>query len=213
MVKDHQSPVFVRTVFVTQATNESAPPTWLRWRFRFCAALSGSRQTSREREDYSDRRCGAGSAKRLWLIGLLLLSCGCQSGLVDSGRSRRNARPSPALNVPPTNGQPPLLNGPAIPSGTTSGQGTSSAPVSLSSPGNSLNWDHVSRQSAATVVKMPATDEAKAKYHTVQTNETWSSLARSHGLSVKQLADANGIDPSNLLKAGQIVYIPDAGKD
>jgi LysM repeat protein len=100
-----------------------------------------------------------------------------------------------------------------IPPGPTSRQGTSSAPVSLGSPTSSLNWDHVSRQSAATAVEMPATDEAKANYHKVQGNETWSSLARSHGLSAKQLADANGIDPSNALKVGQIVLIPDTGKD
>lgn len=212
MVKDHHSPVFVRDV-VPQVTHDSSPPTWLRWRRRFCMTPTVIRRISREQEDHSDRRSSTGSVKNLWLIGLLFLSCGCQSGLVDSGRSRRGARPTPALSVPSTGGQQPILDGPTIPGGPTSGQGTSSAPVSLGSPANSLNWDHVSRQSAATVVKMPATDEAKAKYHTVQANETWSSLARTHGLSVKKLADANGIDPSNPLKVGQIVYIPDTGKD
>lgn len=207
MVKDHQSLAFDRNVD-RLVSDESAPPTWPRWRFRFSTPGGSSQVIVQRHQTPAQTRHGTGSAKKLWLVGLLLLGCGCQSGLVDSGRSRRSARPSPTLSAPSTSGQSPVLEGPVIPPGPTSRSGSSSAPISLGPPEASLNWNHVNRQSAATAVQMPALDEAKANYHTVQANETWSSLARLHGLTVKQLADANGIDAATLLKPGQIVYIP-----
>ena len=142
---------------------------------------------------------------------------GCQSGLVDPGRSRGTSRPMQPLSIPaPPAVQPTVPQGPAFPSGNLPPGSTppGSTPPGSTPSGNdpsqstSHDWKHVSRQPATSVIKLSPTDDAKAKYHKVQPGETWSSLARQFGLSVKQLADANGINPSTPLQQGQLVYIP-----
>jgi LysM repeat protein len=45
--------------------------------------------------------------------------------------------------------------------------------------------------------------------HTVKKGETLTAIARQSGVSVKQLAAANGIPASHRVRAGQRLRIPD----
>lgn len=149
-----------------------------------------------------------------WTATVLMMAgiVGCQSGLVDPGRSRGTSRPMQPLSIPaPPAVQPTVPQGPAFPSGNLpSGSTPPGSTPSGNDPSQSTShdWKHVSRQPATSAIKLSPTDDAKAKYHKVQLGETWSSLARQFNLSAKQLADANGIDPSTPLQQGQLVYIP-----
>jgi hypothetical protein len=130
-------------------------------------------------------------------IAFMLIICnGCQSGIVDSGRSRGRPQQtmSPAIITPQLNGAHPSVSGPITQGATPP------------------DWAHVARQPATSVIQMAPTGEDKSQYHSVKPGESWTSLARTHGLTVKQLADANGMDPAAILKQGQIVYIPEAGR-
>jgi LysM repeat protein len=132
---------------------------------------------------------------------MLAICCGCQSGIVDPGRTRGRPQQtlSPEIVTPQTNAtqfnsaQPPV-SGPITQGATPP------------------DWAHVARQPATSVIQMAPTGEDKSQYHSVKPGESWTSLARTHGLTVKQLADANGMDPAAILKQGQIVYIPEVGR-
>ncbi|MBN1430875.1 MAG: LysM peptidoglycan-binding domain-containing protein [Anaerolineae bacterium] len=52
---------------------------------------------------------------------------------------------------------------------------------------------------------------AQNRTHVVQPGETLFSIARSYGLTVEQLASANGITNPNLIYAGQVLTIPGGG--
>lgn len=121
------------------------------------------------------------AALRLTLpIIFALMTAGCQS-TVDAGRSMRPVPQRPMV-VPPS--------GPAFPSN----------PVPQDTTG-------VERQPVAAVLQLPQAGEDEL--HTVKAGETWSSVARQYQLTVQELTDANGIDPSTVLQPGQMIYIPE----
>ena len=45
--------------------------------------------------------------------------------------------------------------------------------------------------------------------HTVQTGQTLSEIASAYGVSVKAIMEENNIKNANMLRAGQIIYIPE----
>ena len=57
-------------------------------------------------------------------------------------------------------------------------------------------------------VKAPA----KAGTYEVQAGETWQGIANRHGVSVAALAEANGMTPHDLLRAGRSIKIPSASQ-
>lgn len=116
------------------------------------------------------------------LIALGLASAGCQS-TVDAGRSMRPIPQRPAV-IPPA--------GPEFPS----------TPIPQDTSG-------LERQPAAAVLQLPQVDSGESKYHTVKSGDTWSSIARQYQMTVRELTDANGIDPSTVLQPGQMIYIPE----
>lgn len=200
MVKDHQKSVCPESVGQMTSTRQ-------RWR----RVPSGENSLGKQHAPGANSSHAWGSAGHFdrsrqircgftWSALVLFVCSGCQSGLVDPGRSRGASRPSqsisPPLMVPqPTPGQQQTIDG--LPAATGS---------------NHPDWGHVTRQPVSNVVQLSPNADAKPQYHTVQPGESWSSLAKQHGLTVKQLADANGIDPGAILKKGQIVYIPESGR-
>jgi len=62
--------------------------------------------------------------------------------------------------------------------------------------------------SAAVATKKKPSKPVAARSHTVRKGETLSAIARKSGVSVKQLAAANGISPSSNIRTGQKLKIP-----
>jgi LysM repeat protein len=123
------------------------------------------------------------------LANLILCHTGCQS-VVDPGRSMNSARPPQgSMIVPPPTAAPVLPAPPATP------------PASPQAG--------VLRQPAAAVIKLPQATASETKYHKVVAGDNWTSLARKYQMTVKELTDANGIDPATTLQPGQLVYIPE----
>ena len=183
MVKDHQFAVFL----LHAVRNETCQTNT-----RSCQSL----KLSRKRSNSDSLRNGSQFFQIASALMLLAICVGCQAGLVDPGRSRGMNPAPPAMSIP-SQGLPspaPLPSTYPTPAGT---------------PGaNAHDWKSVSRQPATSVVEVSSEADSKAKYHTVSSGETWSSLAGQFGLTVKQLTDANGIDAGVPLKPGQIVYVP-----
>ncbi|MDB5385389.1 MAG: hypothetical protein JWM11_1035 [Planctomycetaceae bacterium] len=193
MVKDHQKPA------LRSANGRIADRTQDCGRLQTEARTNGTCRPNRSLVSHwsgllQDPNWRPGACCVTSWLTLALLTCGgCQSGLIDPGRSRGTGRPSQIISPAPGPQQP-----------------GSSGPITQGA--TPPDWAHVARQPATSVVQMSPADDMKAQYHTVQAGESWSSLARQNGVSVKQLADANGMDPSAILKTGQIVYIPPAGR-
>lgn len=51
-------------------------------------------------------------------------------------------------------------------------------------------------------------ESSSATYHTVQSGETLSNIAKRYGVSTDKLRSANGLDASAKLKSQQLLYIP-----
>ena len=62
-----------------------------------------------------------------------------------------------------------------------------------------------------TAVTTPTPEPAPSTTYTVQAGNTLFSIAQSYGLTVEELAAANGIVDVNSLIVGQVLQIPDAG--
>lgn len=126
------------------------------------------------------------------LANLMLCHIGCQS-VVDPGRSMNSARPPQgSMIVPPPTASPVLPAPPATP------QSAAQTPQA-----------GILRQPAAAVIKLPQATASETKYHKVVAGDNWTSLARKYQMTVKELTDANGIDPATTLQPGQLVYIPE----
>lgn len=120
--------------------------------------------------------------KAVLALAIAFAITGCQS-TVDPGRSMRPMPQRPAV-IPPS--------GPEFPSN----------PISPDTTG-------VQRQPAAAVLQLPQAGADESQYHTVKSGDTWSSVARQYQMTVQELTDANGIDPSTVLQPGQMIYIPE----
>jgi len=195
MVKDHQISLLVTT---SLGRDQHVSRLW--------------RRRSATRRPFHDNQaknsCGLHSATSrpafqfiVWFWAVVVFCSGCQSGLVDPRWSRGSVHPSRPNVIP---APPPFQPGgqPTIQPNVESTTSNVSA-----TPGGSANvWRNVARQPAASVIKLSPEENSQAKYHTVGVGETWESLAEKYGLTVKQLADVNGIDPSVPLQQGQIIY-------
>lgn len=113
-------------------------------------------------------------------VAISLVACvtGCGSPVVDPGRATAPMAP------------PMQLQQPASPSGLPSLE----APEALQVPTES-------------VLNLPS-DLNSATYHTVQSGETLTSVAKRYGISPEKLRAANGLDASAKLKSQQLLYIP-----
>lgn len=60
----------------------------------------------------------------------------------------------------------------------------------------------------AVLLSSVATASAQDRTHVVKSGETLSTIARLYGLTVEQIAAANGITNPNLIYAGQVLIIP-----
>ena len=113
------------------------------------------------------------------LLAASVLSCG--SPVVDPGRATPHFSPSRQ--------QPPFQE-PASPAGL---------PI--------LEAPEVEQLPAESVLNLPK-ETNSAKYHTVQSGETLTSIAKRYGLSAEKLRTANGLDASAKLQSEQLLYIP-----
>ena len=116
---------------------------------------------------------------------IVLTMAGCQS-VVDPGQSMRRA----PVQTPP---QVITPEGPELPG----------------NPGLQAGSAGIERQPVSAVVNLPQADASQSKYHTAKAGDSWTSVAQQYHLTVSQLTDANGIDPSTVLQPGQMIYIPE----
>lgn len=70
-----------------------------------------------------------------------------------------------------------------------------------------LNAPEVQQVPAESVFTLP-NESSAATYHTVQSGETLSNIAKRYGVSTDKLRSANGLDASAQLKSQQLLYIP-----
>ncbi|RIL05534.1 MAG: lytic transglycosylase [Proteobacteria bacterium] len=83
-------------------------------------------------------------------------------------------------------------------------------PGTLIAPSERPSRAAAAKASKATKASKAKASKAKAaRSHTVRRGETLTQIARRSGVSVKQLAAANGISPSTRVRTGQRLRIPD----
>lgn len=70
-----------------------------------------------------------------------------------------------------------------------------------------LEAPEVQQVPAESVFSVPE-ESSVATYHTVQSGETLSNIAKRYGVSTDKLRSANGLDASATLKSQQLLYIP-----
>ena len=70
-----------------------------------------------------------------------------------------------------------------------------------------LEAHEVQQVPAESVFNLP-NESNTATYHTVQSGETLSNIAKRYGVSTDKLRSANGLDASAQLKSQQLLYIP-----
>lgn len=70
-----------------------------------------------------------------------------------------------------------------------------------------LEAPEVQQVPAESVFNLPD-ESGSATYHTVQSGETLSNIAKRYGVSTDKLRSANGLDASAKLKSQQLLYIP-----
>ncbi len=86
------------------------------------------------------------------------------------------------------------------------------APPPIQQPANpsglpTLESPEIQQVPAESVLNLPS-ESSSAKYHTVQSGETLSNIAKRYGVSTDKLRSANGLDASAPLKSQQLLYIP-----
>ena len=99
-----------------------------------------------------------------------------------------------------------------IPGATvTSEISTAKAPAAKTTAATAKTASAARKQPATQAAKATKTSKAKpaVRNHTVKKGETLTAIARKSGVSVKQLAAANGISASHRVRAGQRLRIPD----
>jgi membrane-bound lytic murein transglycosylase D len=99
-----------------------------------------------------------------------------------------------------------------IPGATaTSKISTAKAPAAKTTAATAKTSSAARKQPATQAAKATKTSKAKpaVRNHTVKKGETLTAIARKSGVSVKQLAAANGISASHRVHAGQRLRIPD----
>lgn len=117
----------------------------------------------------------------VWPVALAAASVmGCGSPVVDPGRAVHR--------------QPPPIQQPIQQPVNPSGLPTLEAP-------------EVQQVPAEAVLTLPE-ESSSATYHTVQSGETLSNIAKRYGVSTDKLRSANGLDASGKLKSQQLLYIP-----
>jgi N-acetylmuramoyl-L-alanine amidase len=79
----------------------------------------------------------------------------------------------------------------------------------ISDPHRIIAGQRLSLSAAASRSSAPAGGAAQGS-HTVRAGESLSVIARRHGVSVRQLASANGIADANLVRVGQRLTVPGA---
>ncbi len=82
------------------------------------------------------------------------------------------------------------------------------AKTGAAKPAKATKATKATKTTQAAKTKQVATSSA-ARSHTVKKGETLSTIARNKGVSVKQLAAANGISSSHRVRAGERLRIPD----
>jgi len=92
------------------------------------------------------------------------------------------------------------------------GRATNFAPPSIQQPANpsglpTLESPEIQQVPADSVLNLPSASTS-ATYHTVQSGETLSNIAKRYGVSTDKLRSANGLDRSAQLKSQQLLYIP-----
>lgn len=70
-----------------------------------------------------------------------------------------------------------------------------------------LETPEVQQVPAESVLNLP-NESSSAKYHTVQSGETLTSISKRYGVSTEKLRAANGLDASAKLKSQQLLFIP-----
>ena len=121
---------------------------------------------------------------RLLCVVAIGFAAGCGSQVVSPGP------PAAIQHVPEAEG--------------TATRGVPATPAALQSePGGRAD---VPRVPASSLLSLPA--EEQAVYHRVVPGETLSSIARRHGVTARQLLDANGLDVDTPLQPDQLIFIP-----
>lgn len=143
--------------------------------------------------------CRRVSIFRSFVLGTMCLIVsvslsGCQSGAVPASQMR---------SVPPG-----YSASGALPAIAPVNEPLGSYPAQTSNPPAGSDWNHVRSEPAKSVLSLPQTREAEARYHTIQSGENWSSIGRKYGLTVQQLTEANGLTSATPLQPGQSVFIP-----
>lgn len=147
-------------------------------------------------------RSGSGAGHAVWLIclGIVGLIAGCGPQMVDAPRgdsSPLTARASAQSSVV-------LVS---LSSGTAVGaarQDRRTAPSPEASAGDFTRLPH-KLASDVVVLREPA---GEAVYHQVRQGETLFRISRAHRVALRELIDANGLDPQAVLHPEQWIYIP-----
>lgn len=89
---------------------------------------------------------------------------------------------------------------------------TTNFPPPVQQPANpsglpTLETPDVQQVPAESVLNLP-NESSSAKYHTVQSGETLTSISKRYGVSAEKLRAANGLDASVKLKSQQLLFIP-----
>ena len=128
---------------------------------------------------------------RLFAAVLVLAACaisaGCGSPLVEPGSSSRY----PGARRP---GEPVAIGNPA----------TRSNSAGVAIPPDLQGIPRVPASSAVTI----SPKSAEAVYHEVARGETPASIARRFGTTTERLLKLNGLEPTAVLRPGQLLAIP-----
>ena len=133
------------------------------------------------------RRFGRNTAWRTPVLCLLVVAAGCGSPLVEPGHSSRY----PGARRP---GEPVAIGNPA----------TMRTSTGVAVPPDLQGVPRVPASSAVTLPSRPG----EAVYHEVTAGDTSSSIARRYGTTVERLLKLNGLEPSAVLRPGQLLAIP-----
>ncbi len=73
-----------------------------------------------------------------------------------------------------------------------------------------LEAPEIQQVPAESILQFPAEPESST-YHSVQSGETLTSVAKKYGVRVEQLRSSNGLDSSTSLQPKQLLFIPKGG--
>jgi len=129
-----------------------------------------------------------------------------------------SVEPSPVawIVLPTSTAQPtkaPITLSP-VPTMTSTEAVTATAPltVTIATADTATPVPPTATAAAPTVVPTTATAAGEAVVHVVKRGETLSEIAKTYGVSVQAIVDANGIEDANRIVTGQKLVIPVSGE-